>query len=378
MPEALSDPHDTAQPGLRRIRWGVAKVPLSHPYDLSFTRLTEYHAVWVAIEDDAGRVGLGEAVALPGYGWETDESVEATIGALLGDPPLDRATLIDRCRDRRAVAPFAVSAVMTALELPRFLDRLDTGQGFPLNSPVSAESPPEKLTASVDQALAAGYRYIKVKVGRDLAADVRAARLLLTGWEASEFELVFDANQAYRLDDALRFTEVLHKLDRGRLLWFEQPVHRDDWAAMARVCSAGGAPVVLDECIFDADHIARAADMGAHGVKLKLFKNFGIVETLTLARQARARGLTVVFGNGVATDIGNLGEYVTLAAGGPLFSPPAESSGFVKLARPLLPPTLAVDAGRMVCRADPTTLARHLGAAASAGLGETIAIIPAR
>ena len=81
----------------------------------------------------------------------------------------------------------------------------------------------------------------------------------------------------------------------------------------------------------------------------------------TLARQARSLGLIVVFGNGVATDIGNLGEYLVLAAGQGLFAAPSESSGFAKLREPLLGSVLAIgEGGRMTCSAAGAEIAGRL------------------
>ena len=82
-----------------------------------------------------------------------------------------------------------------------------------------------------------------------------------------------------------------------------------EWSVFA---ASSQVPIVLDESIYNEADIVRAARIGAYGVKLKLMKNFGIAETLSLARQARHLGLIVVFGNGVATDIGNLGEYLVI------------------------------------------------------------------
>jgi L-Ala-D/L-Glu epimerase len=345
----------------RRLDWGRTSCPLQKPYDLSFVRLTAYESVWVYAEDEQGEIGLGEAVALPGYGWETTESVCAAIAHMLeGGASLSEEALVGRAHEERARNPFAASAVMTALELPRYL-RQDTAARFPLNAPVSGEAPLPQLRADIARQLDRGFAYIKVKVGASLADNIAAARCALLDFAGRDYRVIFDANQGFSLADAQCFAAALAECGSSRLLWFEQPVHRDAWADMESLCRGRLAPILLDECIYTAEDVARAAAMGAHGVKLKLFKNFGISETLALARSARAAGLAVVFGNGVATDIGNLGEHLTLAAAGGLFAPPAESNGFAKLREPLLGGVLGVDqAGRMTCAADGAGLRQAL------------------
>jgi L-alanine-DL-glutamate epimerase-like enolase superfamily enzyme len=347
---------------LRRLRFGVVACPLLRPYELSFVSITEFDSVWVMAEDSDGRIGLGEAVPLPGYNWETLDSIRETLTVLLtGADGQSFSAIAERCRSLRAHHPFAASAVMTALDMPAFLDRAHPAIRFALSAPVTSECPLPELRRIVEAQLAAGYRFIKVKIGRDFDSDVAAAHCLLKELPGRHFGVVFDPNQAYSSDMALAFTRVLGECASARLQWLEQPVDRQDWEAMERVCRVRYVPVVLDEAIYDEADIGRAAKIGAHGVKLKLMKNFGIVETLSLARRARRLGLEVVFGNGVATDIGNLGEYLVLAAGQGLFAAPSESSGFAKLRKPLLGSLLAIgDGGRMTCSAGGAEIAGRL------------------
>jgi L-alanine-DL-glutamate epimerase-like enolase superfamily enzyme len=231
---------------------------------------------------------------------------------------------------------------MTALETPRYIGGLGSGARFPISAPVSSDWPIAKIRQTVEARLRAGYDFIKVKVGRDLNKDSAAARCVLTEWPGLRFGVVFDANQAHTFDEALSFARVLHDCASDRLQWYEQPLDRRDWHGLTELCRVAAVPIVLDESIYDRGHIARAAAMGAFGIKLKLVKNFGITETLALARAARSAGLAVVFGNGVASDIGNLGEYLTLAEGQSLFAAPSESSGFAKLTTPLLGNILSI------------------------------------
>jgi L-alanine-DL-glutamate epimerase-like enolase superfamily enzyme len=238
---------------------------------------------------------------------------------------------------------------MTAIDLPALIGGRQAGFSFPLNVAVAGDADPDLLRGQVERHLAAGRKYVKAKVGRNLAAECAAAALLLAGEFAHPFKVVFDANQAYSPEDAMHFSDALAALPRDRLLWLEQPVDRADWDAMSRVCAHARIPIVLDEAIYDEIDIRKAAAMSAFGVKLKLVKNFGPRRTLELARFARDLGLDVVFGNGVATDIGNFAEALTLAAERGLFSAPCECSGFQKLVRPLLPGLIAEnDRGEIV------------------------------
>jgi L-alanine-DL-glutamate epimerase-like enolase superfamily enzyme len=352
----------TTERRLRRLRWGVHAAPLVKPYELSFGDITVFDVVWIVAEDEEGRIGVGEAVPLPGYNWETLETIRGTVAAICdgGDGAL-AATIVERCRDRQRGHPFAVSAVMAGLDMPLFLDYAGSRKRFAISAPVSGDWPVAKLRGAIEAQLGAGYNFIKVKVGRNLDSDGAAARCVLTEWPDRPFRAVFDANQAYTDDAALAFAEVLSGCASGQLQWFEQPIDRSDWDGMERLCRTSGVPIVLDECIYDEADVKRAAAIGAFGVKLKLIKNFGIAETLRLGRLAHSLGLIVVFGNGVASDIGNLGEYLTLAAGQGLFTAASECTGFVKLRKSLLGGVLKVgDDGQFGCVASDATITQRI------------------
>nr|WP_279355915.1 enolase C-terminal domain-like protein [Fundidesulfovibrio agrisoli] len=345
------------------MEWGVARVPLAAPYQLSFVTLTRYDTVWVRCEDTSGSVGLGEAVALPGYGWETQEDILETVAALCaGAEGLTFRELADRCRKSWPLSPFAASAVMTAMEFPGLLGSAPQADGFALNWPVAGDAHEAALRGQVLAGLERGYGFIKVKVGKNPADELSNLPLLLAGLPGDSFRVLFDANQGYSFDQALDFSRGLGKNDSGRLLWFEQPLHRDDWDGLARLCALSPVPVILDESVYSEEHVRRAAAMGAHGVKLKLFKQCGPAHCLELARLAVSLGLTVVFGNGVATDVGNLAEYLLLAAGGGLFSAPAESNGFRKLASPLLGGVVAERGGSIRLEVGKGEVARRIQA----------------
>lgn len=328
-----------------RLDWGVSRRPLAKPYELSFATLTTFESVWVAARRSDGAVGLGEAVALPGYGWETAEDARRVVGELVerldGKPAAEIAAA---CADASEAAPFAASAVVSAVELGDWLGRAAEGRPVPVNMALAATRTPETLEGAIAPALGAGRRYFKCKVGKDIEADIATAAWLLPRLAAAGARCVFDANQAHSLDEARAFARAVAPHGQDSLAWYEQPCDRRDWDAHAALIGGTETAVVLDECIYTAADIDRARRIGAAGVKLKLFKHPGLAETDRLARYAKDLGLIVVMGNGVATDIGNFAEYLLLAAGAGVYTHPAESTGFAKLVEPFALAGLAVTA----------------------------------
>jgi len=186
-----------------------------------------------------------------------------------------------------------------------------------------------------------GYTTLKVKVGRRIEDDIAAARTLVTELPTGVV-LRFDANQGYDEGEALRFLRSLDAPGADRVELVEQPLPVEAWTETKAITACSPVPLMLDEAIYDETDVARAAEVGARYVKLKLVKHRGLHETLRLARAARSAGLGVVLGNGVASDVTNVAEAWICSAEAGLFAGACESVGFLRLHTPLLatPPTL--------------------------------------
>ncbi len=126
---------------IRNIEVFLSRAELYAPYVLSFTTLDAFESVAVAVERDNGVIGIGEAVALPGYGSETTADVISMVRKLIdgaaGRPATD---LLRRCRDAWREAPLAESAVQ-----PPSSSRIGSGTpigavGFPLIVPSRAKA----------------------------------------------------------------------------------------------------------------------------------------------------------------------------------------------------------------------------------------------
>ena len=92
----------------------------------------------------------------------------------------------------------------------------------------------EKVGALVEQALADGFRHVKMKVGGDLESDVRRAALIRDVLGADGV-LMMDANQVWGVDEAIRAMGVLGEFEPW---WIEEPTSPDDVLGHARIREA--------------------------------------------------------------------------------------------------------------------------------------------
>ncbi|MET8830671.1 L-fuconate dehydratase [Streptomyces sp. NPDC004610] len=95
-----------------------------------------------------------------------------------------------------------------------------------------------KLTRLAAEAVADGYRQIKLKVGADLADDIRRCRVARSVI-GPDIRLAIDANQRWDVAEAIRWTEALTPFDP---YWIEEPTSPDDVLGHAAI-RAAVAPV---------------------------------------------------------------------------------------------------------------------------------------
>ena len=113
----------------------------------------------------------------------------------------------------------------------------------------------DKLVAKVDEALAAGYQRIKIKIKP--GTDVEPVRTLRERFP--RIRLMADANSAYTLEDA----PLLKKLDAFHLMMIEQPLGYDDIYSHAQLQRQLESPICLDECIHDVENARAAIELRA-------------------------------------------------------------------------------------------------------------------
>ncbi|MFF4545665.1 L-fuconate dehydratase [Streptomyces sp. NPDC001406] len=92
----------------------------------------------------------------------------------------------------------------------------------------------DKLTRLAAQAVADGFRQIKLKVGADLDDDVRRCRVARSV-VGPGIRLAIDANQRWNVDEAIRWTKALAEFDP---YWIEEPTSPDDVLGHAAIREA--------------------------------------------------------------------------------------------------------------------------------------------
>ncbi|MEM8776371.1 MAG: enolase C-terminal domain-like protein [Pseudomonadota bacterium] len=244
----------------------------------------------VVVDTDAGISGCGEFTPCgENYMVAHSEGVEALARLiapqLLGEDPR-QVTRMERLMDHLVQGHGYAKAPFDAA----FWDILGktTGQpvwmllggkltnGAPMYRVAPQRSVPETI-AELERHRASGYRQFQIKVGADWTVDIDRIRETVPLLKFGE-KAMADANQGWRVDDAIRVARATRDLD----FILEQPCKTYEECQQVR--RVANQPMKLDECITGLHAAQRVvADRGAEICCLKI-SNLG---GLSKARRVR-------------------------------------------------------------------------------------------
>lgn len=292
---------------ITQTRLAPSRLELVRPLKTARATYTAREGFLVQLMDDEGRVGQGEAMPLPEFGTESLDAcgqvirshLEALRDQVLSDSldVIEDAFVISKASE----APAAAHAVELA-----WLDLLAQRQEIPLcrllsqsarseiqvNALLTAEGPQE-LAEQARQAMAEGYRTLKLKVaGRPLNEDVARVRAVREA-VGPEVMIRVDANGGWPEHEAF---QALERLGAYGIELCEQPVAPEDLRAMGRLQQHVQFPLAADEAITvpGAIPVLLGSTGGMPAARIFVLKPMvlgGVLPALKLARQAALQGL---------------------------------------------------------------------------------------
>ncbi len=265
--------------------------------------------VYVQLTDAEGNTGVGEASPLPYFTGETPAAVAETARLLaplaVGCDALDLGGVAARLAryPGQGAAKCAVDAAAH--------DLAARSLGVPLASLLGSEAGATlpctgvigigvTATEQAREHAAEGIGTLKMKVGRDVAADIRRV-WAVRGAVGNGVRLRLDGNAGLSLADALALVRGVS--DLGVEL-FEQPVRADDLHGM-RTLREAGARILADESVHTLRDAIRVLEAGAaDAVVIKLIKCGGLRAAREIAAVAAAYGAECVFVSPYETAVG--------------------------------------------------------------------------
>jgi O-succinylbenzoate synthase len=293
---------------LREIR-----LPLREPFQISSGVVDERRIALLELADADGATAWSECVAgeQPNYSPETIDTAWHAITEWVAPRVLGRSFTDPREvfpaleRDFRGhlMAKAAVEMgtwVLAAERLGTSLANLlgGTRSQIPTGISLGIQRSPDMLVEKAREALALGYRKVKIKI--QPGADVTYAGAVRTALGPAA-PLMADANNAYTIADA----NHLARLDALDLMMIEQPFAFDDLVQHAELQRRLTTPICLDESITSVE---RARDMVTLGsgriVNIKPGRVGGFTASLAIHDFCEAKGIPVWCGGMLESGVG--------------------------------------------------------------------------
>ncbi|MEP7225764.1 MAG: o-succinylbenzoate synthase [Gemmatimonadales bacterium] len=308
---------------IERIELYELTLPLLEPFIISGGTMTDRRSLVVVLHDDQGSRGYGESppFELPFYSEETLVSardiLERVLIPRLMKAGVDSPEEVDRVlRVGVRGNPFARSGLETAawdLEAARrntslavlLGERVRAKPATSISCGVALGIPQDRSTETlrrwIDEALARGYRRVKIKVapGWDLG-PVQAARQAMAG---ADLPLTVDANGGYEWPE---HESNLRGLDEAGLLYIEQPLAPDDLVGHATLAQEIQTPICLDETLKDATAARQIIELGGPKVwNIKVHRMGGLSEVSRVYALAQDYGAELWAGTMPESGIGS-------------------------------------------------------------------------
>ena len=292
---------------IQDIRTGRISLPLRHPFKTALRTVTHLEDVVVMVVSDDGQVGYGEAPPTAVITGDTIGSIECAVHdfirpALVGMGVEDLDGIMNRlqtCMVKNTSAKAAVDMAVYDLWGKRYglpLWRALGGARKELETDLTISvNPAEEMVRDSLEAVARGYRILKIKVGKEGVQDVARIAAIRKA-VGPEVLLRVDANQGW---DARQSVAIISAMeDQGLdIELVEQPVKAHDLEGMRYITQRVQTPILADESVFspaDAIHIIQsgAADL----INIKLMKTGGIWPALKICDIAELYGVECMIG----------------------------------------------------------------------------------
>lgn len=290
-------------------------IALSKPFKTALRTVYTAEAIIVKITAENGLIGWGEAPPTVVITGDSLAGIEAAIELLkpqlVGQSLLAYEELMHRVHRSHVgntsakaavdMALYDLIAQISGLPLYQFLggyrQTLETDYTVSVNSP-------EEMGEDALNYVQAGFRVLKIKVGKDhIQTDIERIKEIRQriGYET---RIRLDANQGWQAKEAVRAITQMEDMGLDIEL-VEQPVVAHDITGLKQVTDNVSTPIMADESVFsplDAFEVlrVRAADL----INIKLMKAGGIYKAQRINSFAEECGVECMVGSMIESRLG--------------------------------------------------------------------------
>jgi o-succinylbenzoate synthase len=290
---------------LRRVRLSPFRLELRHAVVTARGSTRSRTGFLIELEDEAGRVGIGEATPYPLAGTEGLAACQSALlsalellstGRVPSDPKrVDR--VLDAIGDLRKAPAARFGVELALLDLIAQRRQLPLARLFRANAGPTVQvsvllphADPAVLARTTRRLVRGGFQVFKIKIGAAPLARDRARVAAVREAAGPRARLRLDANGAF--GGVAAALAALRQLHEFRIEFCEEPLARPTPAALARLRKRSPIPIAADESLASPERaLGFVRQRSVDVLVLKPMVLGGVMRALALARRARAAGI---------------------------------------------------------------------------------------
>ena len=291
---------------IRDVRWYRFTLPLKEPLFIGANRITQREGWLLQLSAENGLTAFGEAAPLPGLHNETlmqcaDEfrAIKQKLLALANFKAEEITRTLKSLRNRLSLSPsvwFALDGALISLSERPKQDVTNRRAKVNVNALLSGNA--ETWATQATEAVAEGFRSLKIKVGRqDLSKELSALKALLRTLPEN-VSLRLDANRSRTLKEAIR----LAALPAERIEYIEEPLQNPN--DIPQFFRQTGIAVALDETLREAQAKQLLTQPAVKAMVLKPSILGGWLPTVQWAQTAKTHNKTIVISDTFSSGVG--------------------------------------------------------------------------
>lgn len=300
-------------------------LPLIEPFIVSYTAFDTMPAIIIKVHTNTGVIGYGESVPDEHVTGESVAGAHAAlthqlIPAVLGEDPRN----IQQIHMKMNEALVLNGAAKAAIDIACY-DILGKVSGLPIHALLGGRKEedlmipivlsilePDVLAKQAKEAMDAGYKEVKMKLGTDPVKDVERVRAVREA-VGPHIPIKVDANQGWETIPTAR--KVMLDLEPYQLSWVEQPLPKGDHTFFKRLKEQTNIPLMADESLVEAQDLRTfLLDESVEFINIKLMKSGGIYPAHQLATQAELFGISCQVGSMVESSIASAAGFHVAAS----------------------------------------------------------------
>ena len=152
--------------------------------------------------------------------------------------------------------------------------------------------PKEKLLSEASKCLELGFKAIKMRLGRQTLKEDLDRLDAMRNHLPDEIKLMADANEAWRVDEAMR---AFNEIEKFNLVWIEEPIKPDDFNGYKFLKSLGKVPIAAGENLHTTSEFYQLVKHnGVDFVEPDLTTCGGITPFMKIAKLSEINNLPVI------------------------------------------------------------------------------------